>query len=81
VIDAVGGAVDASRIGERVWVYLAQSYRPFGTAAEFAVVPARHAVTLPESVDFEQAAGLGIPASPPTDRSSPTGPSREPRWS
>jgi NADPH:quinone reductase len=61
VIDAVGGAVDGSRIGERVWVYLAQSYRPFGTAAEYAVVPARHAVPLPDSVEFEQAAGLGIP--------------------
>jgi NADPH:quinone reductase len=61
VIDAVGDAADQSRIGERVWVYLAQSYRPFGTAAEYTVVPARHAVTLPRSVAFEQAAGLGIP--------------------
>jgi NADPH:quinone reductase len=61
VIDAVGDAVDRSRVGERVWVYLAQSYRPFGTAAEYTVVPARHAVPLPSSVAFEQAAGLGIP--------------------
>jgi NADPH:quinone reductase len=61
VIDAVGDAVDRSRFGERVWVYLAQSYRPFGTAAEYTVVPARHAVPLPASVAFEQAAGLGIP--------------------
>jgi NADPH:quinone reductase len=53
VIDAVGDAVDRSRIGERVWVYLAQSYRPFGTAAEYTVVPARHAVPLPASVAFE----------------------------
>jgi NADPH2:quinone reductase len=61
VIDVVGNAVDRSRIGERVWVYLAQSYRPFGTAAEYTVVPARRAVALPQSVAFEQAAGLGIP--------------------
>ncbi|GIF47693.1 NADPH2:quinone reductase [Asanoa ferruginea] len=60
-IDAVGPGVDRSRVGERVWVYLAQSYRPFGTAAEYTVVPANHAVPLPESVPFEQAAGLGIP--------------------
>jgi hypothetical protein len=33
VIDAVGQGVDRSRIGDRVWVYGAQSYRPFGTAA------------------------------------------------
>ncbi|WP_435204302.1 NADPH:quinone reductase [Micromonospora sp. bgisy143] len=61
VIDAVGPGVDVSRIGERVWVYLAQSYRPFGTAAEYTVVPARHAVPLPAEVPYEQAAGLGIP--------------------
>ncbi|RAO21411.1 NADPH:quinone reductase [Micromonospora noduli] len=61
VIDAVGLGVDPSRIGERVWVYLAQSYRPFGTAAEYTVVPARHAVPLPAGVPSEQAAGLGIP--------------------
>jgi NADPH:quinone reductase-like Zn-dependent oxidoreductase len=28
VIDAVGDGLDADRIGERVWVYGAQSYRP-----------------------------------------------------
>ncbi|WP_238432839.1 NADPH:quinone reductase [Micromonospora tarensis] len=61
VIDAVGLGVDPSRVGERVWVYLAQSYRPFGTAAEYTVVPARHAVPLPADVPDEQAAGLGIP--------------------
>ena len=27
VIDAVGNGVAAERIGERVWVFLAQSYR------------------------------------------------------
>lgn len=33
VIDTVGEGVDAYRTGQRVWVYGAQSYRPFGTAA------------------------------------------------
>ncbi|MCO8276737.1 NADPH:quinone reductase [Actinoplanes sp. TRM 88003] len=61
VVDAVGPGVDAARVGERVWVYLAQSYRPFGTAAEYTVVPAAHAVPLPAEVPWAQAAGLGIP--------------------
>ncbi|GAA3437881.1 NADPH:quinone reductase [Kutzneria kofuensis] len=61
VIDAVGPGVPADRIGERVWVYLAQSYRPFGTAAEYVTVPAGHAVPLPAKVPFEQGAVLGIP--------------------
>ena len=40
VIDAVGEGGNQSCIGQRVWVYGAQSYRPFGTAAELTVVPA-----------------------------------------
>src|SRR5918998_5875195 len=52
VIDAVGDGVPAARIGERVWVWGAQSYRPFGTAAEFVVVPQEKAVPLPGGVDF-----------------------------
>src|SRR3954469_24459236 len=39
IVDAVGEGVERSRVGQRVWVYGAQSYRPFGTAAEFTVVP------------------------------------------
>jgi len=61
VIDAVGRAVDRSRIGQRVWVYGAQSYRPFGTAAELTVVPAEQAVPLPPEVSDEIGACLGIP--------------------
>src|SRR5215210_1346036 len=61
VIDAVGDSVDAARIGERVWVYGAQSYRPFGTAAQLTVVPADQAVELPDDVDDETGACLGIP--------------------
>lgn len=62
VIDAVGPGVDAARVGERVWVYEAQRGRAGGTAAERTVVPAVQAVRLPDGVDFETAACLGIPA-------------------
>ena len=48
-------------VGRRVWCYGAQSYRPFGTAADYTVVPASQAVSLPDSVPFEQGACLGIP--------------------
>src|SRR3954470_8720714 len=61
VIDAVGQGVDRSRIGQRVWVYGAQSYRPFGTAAQFTVVPAEQAVQLPPEVSDDIGACLGIP--------------------
>src|SRR3954449_4875700 len=60
-VDAVGDGVDCSRIGERVWVYGAQSYRPFGTAAQFTVVSADQAVVLPDGVSYELGAALGIP--------------------
>src|SRR4249919_1271747 len=33
-VDAVGEGVAPGRTGQRVWVYGAQSYRPFGTAAQ-----------------------------------------------
>lgn len=60
-IDQVGDGVPKSRIGERVWCYGAQSYRPFGTAAEYTVVPSAQAVLLPDKVSFAQGACLGIP--------------------
>lgn len=37
-IDAVGNGVPSTRIGERVWCFGAQSYRPFGSAAECTAV-------------------------------------------
>src|SRR5436309_16056556 len=39
VIESVGEGIDPRRVGERVWVFGAQSYRPFGTAAQLTVVP------------------------------------------
>jgi NADPH:quinone reductase len=62
VIDRVGPGVPASRLGERVWLYQAQIGRPFGTAAEYTVQPAAHAVQLPPNTRFAEGAGLGVPA-------------------
>lgn len=60
-INRVGDGVDPNRIGQRVWVYNAQSYRPFGTAADYTVVPDATAVPLPDGVDDQLGACLGIP--------------------
>jgi NADPH:quinone reductase len=60
-INQVGDGVPAEWMGRRVWCYGAQSYRPFGTAAEFTVVPVDHVAPLPENVSPEQGACLGIP--------------------
>ena len=61
-IDAVGEGVDPARTGERVWVWFAAHRRPWGTTAQWTVVPARQAVPLPAAVGFDVGATLGIPA-------------------
>ncbi len=61
VIDAVGAGVPAKRIGERVWIYMAQWQRPFGTAAEYCVVPSERAPCLPDNCSFNIGASLGVP--------------------
>jgi NADPH2:quinone reductase len=62
VIESVGAGVPGSRIGERVWLWNARWKRAFGTAAEYVALPAVQAVHLPDNVDFETGACLGIPA-------------------
>ncbi len=60
-IDAVGPGVP-DRVGERVWIWNGQWKRPFGTAADYIVLPAAQAVRLPDSVGYAEGACLGIPA-------------------
>lgn len=61
-IDLVGDGVSPARMGERVWVWNGQWRRPFGTAAEWIVLPSEQAVVLPANVTMEAGACLGIPA-------------------
>jgi NADPH2:quinone reductase len=61
-IDMVGDGVPASRKGERVWVWNGQWQRPFGTCAEYIVLPSALASPLPASASYEAGACLGIPA-------------------
>jgi len=60
-VDQVGDGAATEWLGKSVWCYGAQSYRPFGTAAEFTVVPATQIAPLPAHVTMEQGACLGIP--------------------
>jgi NADPH:quinone reductase len=62
VVDAVGEGVDASRVGQRVWIWLAAAGRRWGTAAQWAVLPSRQAVPLPDTASAELGACLGVPA-------------------
>jgi NADPH2:quinone reductase len=61
VIESVGAGVEPGRVGRRVWVWGAQSYRPSGTAGQYTVVPADQAVDLPDQVSDEIGACLGVP--------------------
>ena len=61
-IVAVGEGVDASRVGERVWLYFCQWQRAQGAAAQWIALPSERAVVLPDDVSHELGAGLGIPA-------------------
>ena len=60
-VDRVGEGVSSQWMGRQVWCYGAQSYRPFGTAAEYTVVPVDQVSPLPETAPIEQGACLGIP--------------------
>ena len=62
IIDKVGSNVSPSRIGERVWVWNGQWLRAMGTAAEYIALPSNQAVLLPDHIDFDAGACLGIPA-------------------
>ena len=61
VIVAVGEGVPKQRIGERVWLFMAQWQRSLGTAAEFCVLPSERAPKLPDNCGFNEGACLGVP--------------------
>src|SRR5262249_55758214 len=60
-VDQLGEGVPSEWMGRDVWCYGAQSYRPFGTAAEFTVVSVEQVAPLLKNVSMEQGACLGIP--------------------
>jgi NADPH:quinone reductase-like Zn-dependent oxidoreductase len=73
VIVEVGEGVARSRMGGRVWIYLAQARRPygpeqlrggrpFGTAAEYVAIPELLALPLPAHVSYAEGSVIGIPA-------------------
>ena len=62
IIDCVGNGIPETRIGERVWVWNAQWKRPFGTAAEYVVLPAERPYGCPMVSRTDAGACLGIPA-------------------
>lgn len=61
VVDAVGSGVENALHGLRVWLWEAAYGRPHGTAADYAIVPARHVVPLPDGASFDLGAALGVP--------------------
>jgi NADPH:quinone reductase len=61
VVDAVGQGVEAALHGLRVWIWEAAHQRAEGTAQEYAIVPARRVVTLPDTASFDLGAALGVP--------------------
>jgi NADPH:quinone reductase len=61
VVDSVGSGVEAALHGLRVWTWEAAYQRPDGTTQEYAVVPARRVVTLPDSASYDLGASLGVP--------------------
>lgn len=60
VIEAVGTGVDSVLVGERVWIWDAAWQRPWGTAAEYTLVPVRQVKRLGPA-SFDLGASLGIP--------------------
>jgi NADPH2:quinone reductase len=62
VVDAVGSDVAGLAVGQRVWTYLAAYRNRYGTAAEYAVLPAVQAVPLPDGASADLGACLGVPA-------------------
>lgn len=60
-IDAHGEGVTKFQTGDRVWVFNAAYQRPFGTSAQYTLVDEWMVEPLPNQLNFEQGACLGIP--------------------
>ena len=64
--------MESVRVGDRVWLVLAQHERPFGTAAELTVQPAARVVPLPDERRLRpRRLARACRRSPPTARSPP----------
>ncbi|GAA5153290.1 NADPH:quinone reductase [Nocardioides marinquilinus] len=61
-VEAVGEGVSDLAVGDPVWLFMAQSGRPVGTAAELSVQPVERVTRLPEGAGFDLGANLGVPA-------------------
>jgi len=75
-IEDVGEGVSSSRVGERVWVWGAQSGRPFGTAAQYVALPSEQAVPWQTVSASKWGRASASRHARPTAASSPTGASR-----
>jgi NADPH2:quinone reductase len=65
VIESVGEGVDASRVGERVWLFGPQADsldKSYGTCAEYCVLASRKAIKLSDNTTLAEGACLGVPA-------------------
>jgi NADPH2:quinone reductase len=57
----VGEGVDPGLVNQRVWLWESAYRRPWGTAAEYTLVLADHAVPLDPAASYELGATLGVP--------------------
>jgi len=70
VVEDVGPEVERTWIGRRVWIWNAQGGVVYGatggpetgTAAEYVALPMAHVVPLPDGIEFDVGACLGVPA-------------------
>ncbi|MFI7586728.1 NADPH:quinone reductase [Spongisporangium articulatum] len=61
LIVGVGQGVDPVLLHERVWLFESAFQRPWGTAAQLTVVPAKQTVLLGPEGTYELGAALGVP--------------------
>ncbi len=62
ILERTGPGVDPDRVGEPVWLFECQWGRAMGSAAQWIALPEHQAVPLPDGIDLDHGAGLGIPA-------------------